>query len=160
MLDANAPKEKISQDNNSEEDLLFAMDDCKSVKSFKTVSSNCDGMKHEIAHTLDVCLDRIFNFMVIECHDLETGTLNWEKTKSLYHTFIEVFDKVILPTYNIHHVQFVMFFFCSFKSTVTEAYVNYLCKKVYSPSVPSIIRQTAVAYIASLLARGGFVQMK
>lgn len=68
-----------------------------------------------------------------------------------------VFDKVILPTYNIHHVQFVMFSLCSFKSTVTEGFLNYLWKKVCSPDVASVYRQTAVSYIASLIARAAFV---
>lgn len=135
------------------------MDDCKSVKSYKTVD-NIERMRHDVAHTLDVCLDRLFNFVIVECHDLDTGTVNWEKSKSLYHSLIEVFDKIILPTYNIHHVQFVMFFLCSFKPAITEAYINYLCKKVYSPNVPSVIRQTAVAYIASFLARASFISIR
>lgn len=152
-LDANAPKEKIYEDSNNDED-VFTMDDCKSVKSesFRT--------KNLVAHTLDICLDRIFNFIIVECHNLDTGQLNWDKTKSIYQTLIVVFEKIILPTYNIHHVQFIMFFLCSLKSTITDGFITFLCKKVFSPNVASVIRQTAVAYVASLLARGAFISMR
>lgn len=132
------------------------MDDCKSIQS----NGISDKMKHSVAQSLDVCLDRIFNYMLVECYDAETGMLNWERSKSLYQTFLDVFDKVILPTYNIHHVQFVMFLLCSFKPAITEAFINYLCKKVYAPNMASVIRQTAVAYIASLLSRGAFISMR
>lgn len=70
---------------------------------------------------------------------------------------ISVFDTVILPTYNIHHVQFVMFCLCSYKSTITEGFLNYLWKKVNSPNVASVYRQTAVIYIGSLVARATFI---
>lgn len=75
----------------------------------------------------------------------------------MYQDMLEVFDKVILPTYNTHHVQFVMFTMCCFKPALTEAFLNYLWKKVCTPNVPVVIRQAAVSYIASLIARGTFV---
>lgn len=70
---------------------------------------------------------------------------------------ISIFDKVILPTYNTHHVQFVMFVLCSIKSSLTEAFLNYLWKKVCNPSVASVIRQASVNYLASLIARAKYV---
>lgn len=153
LLDVNAPKEEIErfeQNGDMDED-LFYFDDLKKSKN--------DAIKHPIAHTLDICMDRIFNFLISECHDVSTGQLDWEKAKALYHHMITVFDKVLLPTYNTHHVQFVMFLLCCFKTTITEAFLNYLWKKVCTPNVASVLRQTAVAYIASLIARGSFVPL-
>lgn len=152
VLDANTPREVITAEQTDDD--IFTMDDCKSIN---TVTNK---MKNVPAHTLDVCLDRIFNFIIVECHDLDTGQLNWEKTKKLYHTLIYVFDEIILPTYNIHHVQFVMFFICSLKPAITEAFINHLCKKVYSPNIAPITRQTAVVYIASFLARSAFINLR
>ncbi|GLV34158.1 Tif-IA [Carabus blaptoides fortunei] len=156
LLDVNAPKEEIlrAQEGQLDEE-MFSMDDVKSVKSFV----DSDNMRHPLAHTLDVCLDKILNFIIAECHDLTTGQLNWDKTKSLYQTMVYVFDKVILPTYNIHHVQFAIFFVCSFKVTLCEAFLGHLWKKVCNPNVPSVHRQTAVTYIASLLARAAFIPL-
>ncbi|KAF2881222.1 hypothetical protein ILUMI_24946 [Ignelater luminosus] len=157
LLDVNAPKEDIENAENDiemEEDGIFPLDD--DIKSTKAVS---DKVKHPIAHTLDVCLDKVFNYCIVESHDIETGQLNWEKTKRLYQDVLVVFDKVLLPTYNIHHVQFIMFLLCSFKTTITEAFLNYLWKKVCTPNIPFVHRHTAVVYIASLAARGSFVPL-
>lgn len=147
ILDVNAPREDIEAAENDVD--MFEMDE--------DVEEGRDRMKHPIAHTLDVCMDKILNYFILECHDLQSGQISWDKTKELYQDVIMIFDKVILPTYNIHHVQFVMFSLCTFKSTITEAFLNYLWKKVCSPSVASVMRQTAVCYIASLIARATFV---
>lgn len=149
ILDVNAPREEIE---SAEEDGVdvFEMD----VEEDDSISNR---LKHTVAHTLDICMDKVLNYLILECHDLQKGEIDWEKTKNMYHDIISVFDSVILPTYNIHHVQFVMFMFCSFKSTLTEGFLNYLWKKVCSPNVASVYRQTAVSYIASLVARATFV---
>lgn len=78
----------------------------------------------------------------------------------VYQDTIKIFEKILLPTYNTHHVQFVMFLLCSFKLRIAEAFLNYLWKKVCTPRFAAVHRQSAVAYIASLLARGSFISLK
>lgn len=132
-------------------------DDSKSVKTSATSFTVVN--RHTVAHTLDVCLDKLFNYITAECHSSKSGELKWDKTKTLYQDIISVFDKVILPTYNTHHVQYIMFLMCSFKSTITEAFLNFLWKKVCNPNVPPILRQASVNYIASIVARANFVPL-
>lgn len=156
VLDVNAPREEIvAAEENCDVDNMFPMDD--DDFDAEEEDNNAKRMKHGVAHTLDVCMDKVLNYLILECHDLQTGQFDWEKTKSLYHDVVGMFETVILPTFNIHHVQFVMFMLCSFKSTITEGFLNFLWKKVCSPHVPSVHRQTAVSYIASLIARATFV---
>ncbi|KRT84891.1 hypothetical protein AMK59_856 [Oryctes borbonicus] len=116
-------------------------------------------MLHPIGNTLDVCMDKLFNYIIMECHNTETSEIEWAKTKRVYQDIISVFDKVILPTYNLHHVQFIMFLLCSLKTSLAEAFLNYLWKKVCTPSTASVIRQAAVAYIASFIARASIVPL-
>lgn len=77
----------------------------------------------------------------------------------LYKDILTTFDKVILPTYNTHHVQFIMFILCSYKNTLAEAYLNYLWKKVCNPNIASVIRQSSINYIVSFIARATFVSV-
>ena len=42
------------------------------------------------------------------------GVLDWEATKKIYKELLQVFDRVILPTHASGHVQFCMFYICSF----------------------------------------------
>lgn len=52
-----------------------------------------------------------------------------------------------------------MFALCALKPTLTEAFLNFLWKKVCNPNVAIVLRQSAVTYIASLVARGLFVPL-
>ncbi|KAF5273907.1 hypothetical protein FQA39_LY01022 [Lamprigera yunnana] len=148
LLDVNAPRKDIEKCENVVDDTIFEIED----KNF-----HCDKMKHPVAHTLDICLFKILNhFMMLT---QESGEFNLEKTKKLYHEVLSVFDQVILPTYNIHHVPFIMFFLCSLKTSISEAFLNFLWRKVCNPNVASIHRHTAISYIASLIARGSFIPL-
>lgn len=43
------------------------------------------------------------------------GSLNVERTKELYRDLMSIFDKLVLPTHGSSHVQFVLFYLCSFR---------------------------------------------
>lgn len=165
VLDVNAPRSEIDE-YEDEEDLeeggdgslgVFAMDEglgetieTEKLKEIRT-------MKHPVAHTLDVCMEQVLEYIYNCCH--VQGTLNWESLKNLYHDLLKMFEQIILPTHASHHVQFIMFYICSFKTTVSEAFVNWLWRKVSDPNVAPVIRQSSVSYIASLLARATFIDL-
>lgn len=44
-----------------------------------------------------------------------TGSLHVERTKDLYRDLLSVFDKLILPTHASCHVQYILFYLCSFR---------------------------------------------
>ncbi|KAK9679926.1 RNA polymerase I specific transcription initiation factor RRN3 [Popillia japonica] len=154
VLDVNAPKEEIerAEGNDMYDDAVFKMDVDGSDESKSRLT-------HPVGHTLDVCMDKLLNYIIMECHNTDTGEVDWNKTKGLYQDIISAFDKIILPTYNLHHVQFIMFLLCSFKTAIAEAFLNYLWKKVCTPNTASVIRQTSVGYIASFIARATVVPL-
>ncbi|NWI65811.1 RRN3 factor, partial [Todus mexicanus] len=83
--------------------------------------------------------------------------LDINKTKNLYRDLVSVFDKLILPTHASCHVQYFMFYICSFKLGLAEAFLDHLWKKLQDPNNPSVIRQSAGSYIGSFLARAKFI---
>ncbi|XP_009076439.1 PREDICTED: RNA polymerase I-specific transcription initiation factor RRN3 [Acanthisitta chloris] len=85
------------------------------------------------------------------------GKFNINNTKDLYRDLVSVFDKLILPTHASCHVQYFMFYICSFKLGLAEAFLDHLWKKLQDPNNPSVIRQTAGSYIGSFLARAKFI---
>jgi RNA polymerase I-specific transcription initiation factor RRN3 len=149
-MDVSIPREEINKAD--EDDSIFMMDEDPRANTAMSLEHI-----NIIAHTLDICLDKVFNYVYSECHEPGTNQLDWTKTKSLYQDILTAFDKIILPTYNTHHVQFIMFVLCSFKSTLVEAFLNYLWKKVCNPNIASVTRQAAVNYIVSFVARATFV---
>lgn len=156
-MDVNAPREEIKKANEMDEEMFALDDDIKSVKTFTSGFTQVD--RHALGHTLDTCLNQIFEYFKSECYK-EDGELVWEKTKNVFFEMMTVFDQVILPTHDTHHVQFIMFFICSFKSTLTDYFLTFLWKKVCNPNVAPIFRQSAVNYIASFVARANFVSLQ
>ena len=41
-------------------------------------------------------------------------TLNYEQARSLFRDLLNVFNKILLPTHDSSHVQFLLFHICSF----------------------------------------------
>lgn len=74
-MDVSAPREEIEKLQNDEE--AFMIND--ESKTNITVSLRDI---HVVAHTLDVCMDKMFNYFYSECHQAGTADLDWSKTKS------------------------------------------------------------------------------
>lgn len=149
-MDVNAPREEIKKANEIDEEIFALDDDNRSVKTFTTGFTKVD--RHTLGYTLDICLNQVFEYFYSECYKVD-GELDWDKTKNAFFELMTIFDQVILPTHDTHHVQFVMFFICSFNSTLTDYFLTFLWKKVCNPNVAPIFRQSAVNYIASFVAR-------
>ena len=54
------------------------------------------------------------------------GCLHVERTKELYKDLLSVFDKLILPTHASCHVQYTIFYLCSFRLVSTPYTVSVL----------------------------------
>ncbi|XP_078033045.1 RNA polymerase I-specific transcription initiation factor RRN3 homolog Tif-IA isoform X2 [Augochlora pura] len=91
-----------------------------------------------------------------EC-DSTIGVLQMEPLRSLYADILQIFETVILPTHASQYVQYIIFYICSFKTAVAEVFIHWLLRKVTNPNIPSIIRQSSVAYIASFLVTANFI---
>nr|CAD7400333.1 unnamed protein product [Timema poppensis] len=127
-LDVNAPRSvlELSQDRD-----MFDMEDVLAERS--------------LAHTLDTLLAMMFRYLRSQC-------LDWDGIKSTYILMLHTFEHVILPTHATCHVQFLMFYLCSFKPVLGEAFLNALWRKVTSPHVPPVIRQAAASVLKFTLA--------
>lgn len=157
MLDVNIPRVET---DNEDEDL---MDDSSESESTLGNENNVVEDKdiieadkvHPIAHKLDVCMELILKYMHNSC--FAEGVLQIESLRSLYLDLLRIFETVILPTHASQYVQYIMFYICSFKTAVVEAFVDWLWRKMADPNEPAVIRQSSVAYIASFLVAAKFV---
>ncbi|XP_059085794.1 RNA polymerase I-specific transcription initiation factor RRN3-like [Tigriopus californicus] len=79
----------------------------------------------------------------------------------LYSDLLRVFELYILPTYATGHVQFLLFHFLTLDASrkFTVCFLDWLWRKFQSPNTPQIIRQSTIAYMASLMARGKHVDI-
>ncbi|KAM8779885.1 RNA polymerase I-specific transcription initiation factor RRN3 [Rhynchonycteris naso] len=137
---------------------LFNMDEDEVTEpETKADPERLSQMVHPVAERLDILLSLLFSYVKDICY--VDGKIDINKTKDLYRELIIIFDKLLLPTHASCHVQFFMFYLCSFKLGFAEAFLEHLWKKLQDPNNPAIIRQAAGNYIGSLLARAKFIPL-
>ncbi|XP_014255317.1 RNA polymerase I-specific transcription initiation factor RRN3 [Cimex lectularius] len=142
-LDVNSPKSEIERALETEEHGgVFHLE---------------ENTSHQISQTLDVCMLMMFKYIHSFCH--ENDNLVIEKLKTLYLDLVKIFDNMILPTHSTHYVQYLLFYLLGLKPALSVSFLKTLWSKLNNPSVPSVLRQAAVYYIASLLARASYVSI-
>uniref|UniRef100_G3QLR0 RRN3 homolog, RNA polymerase I transcription factor n=1 Tax=Gorilla gorilla gorilla TaxID=9595 RepID=G3QLR0_GORGO len=107
---------------------LFNMDEDEETEhETKAGPERLDQMVHPVAERLDILMSLVLSYMKDVC--FVDGKVDNGKTKDLYRDLINIFDKLLLPTHASCHVQFFMFYLCSFKLTVKsclDLLVNWL----------------------------------
>ncbi|XP_058425989.1 RNA polymerase I-specific transcription initiation factor RRN3 isoform X1 [Diceros bicornis minor] len=137
---------------------LFNMDEDEETEhETKAGPERLEQMVHPVAERLDILLSLLLSYVKDVCY--VDGKIDNNKTKDLYRDLVTIFDKLLLPTHASCHVQFFMFYLCSFKLGFAEAFLEHLWKKLQDPNNPAIIRQAAGNYIGSFLARAKFVPL-
>lgn len=149
-IDVNSTREQILQaEINNDDQLLQETNEATSHEDL------VKSMKHPLADRLDVKMNSLFEFIKEKC--FENGQFNWESCKSIYKDLLFTFDKYILFTYGSSHVQFIMFYICSFKSMLSEGFLDYLWKKFNANNSCAITKQVCSYYIGSYLARAKYI---
>lgn len=140
--------------NCSADEAVFKMDEDLHQKDGGVLY---DTMAHPAAERLDLAMSVLFAYIKDIC--FPSGSLDLNKAKDLYKDLLAIFDKLILPTHASCHVQFVMFYICSFKLGLAEAFLEHLWRKIQIPNNPAIIRQIAASYIGSFLSRATYIHV-
>ncbi len=125
-----------------------------------TPAPNC--MQLPLADRLDAMIEKLLQFIAKNCikktQDKEEAE-DWEACKSIYKDLLFTFDKYVLCTYGSSHVQFLMFYMCSFKSMLSEGFIDYLWKKFSNPLSCQVTKQICTYYIGSFLARAKYINI-
>ena len=133
------------------------------------VEENSIPIKTSLADKLDSIMFCLFEFIKLNCfenslfnysveeNNCTTAKFNWDSCKSIYKDLLFTFDKYILSTYGSSHVQFIMFYICSFRSMLSEGLLDYLWKKFSSVNSCSVIRTICCYYLGSFLARAKYI---
>lgn len=165
QIDLHCPKDDIQEaeeDDDEEDDMetdVFTMD--QETKAKPDVEPSPDRMKHKLADILDQVLEQFYLYIREQCriNDKGSSSVDWDKTKEVFKDFLTVFDKIVLPTHKCCHLQFLLFYLCSLRPALADAFLDYLWKKVQNPSTSTVIRQASAFYIGSFLARAKFVPL-
>ena len=118
-----------------------------------------------LIETLDVCLELLFQYLESEFKPLLDGgdRLETKKAEAMnYFKFClsRLFEREILPSFGISHVQFLFFFLTSHQSEFAPILLDWLWKKVDTVGTPMVLRVQAMSHISGVLSRAQFVTIK
>ena len=76
----------------------------------------------------------------------------------VFSSLLRVFERSILRTHNSRFLQFLLFYYCSFKHVYAESFLRYLMEKGFEVQTSAVERQNSALYIASFVARASFLR--
>lgn len=116
-------------------------------------------MNSNQAESLDLCMEQLFAYLANEWQR-ELHTVKSNQISPTFTMLIDTFQNILLPAYNTHHVQFVLFYYISFRIDFAESFMRLCWQQLRDVNVPATIRQAAVTYLASTLSRSIFVNVE
>ncbi|KAL9120406.1 MAG: hypothetical protein Q9187_003041, partial [Circinaria calcarea] len=111
------------------------------VQRAKDITANVEKM--------DIMLDILFSHYT----PLFSGT-STQTREAAFDVLLTQFATIILPTYRSRHTQFLLFHFSQTSPALIDNFVGACVHIAFDKGRPSIIRQSAAAYLASFVARG------
>jgi len=103
---------------------------------------------------LDLFMKVMFTYIHRETHVQDE--FNHDKATPVVDIFMKIFSTHILPTFNIIHTQFLYLYLASLSPAICSRFLLENWRIFSNPNTPSVLRQTAMAYIASFLSRASF----
>lgn len=143
-LDLTCTREAIQKKNMDRDEVMFEMD----------MEKTGDG---GFVEKLDALLNIVLQFVQKTC--FENGELA-SIADTIFDEMLYVFCKVILPVHDCSHVQFVIFYMCSFKVDYRRKFSSLLWEIAQDHNSAVLKRQIALCYIASFHARAKFVEVE
>lgn len=110
-LDVNVTREQIEHSEELDDD--FSPDESGEV--------DCDKMKLPVAETLDICMEKMFDYCYRQLRDDSDSDKLYQKTAVM--AILSYFDEQILKTYT-KHMHFLMFYIASIRVSWTELRVE------------------------------------
>ncbi|MCJ1310903.1 hypothetical protein MMC25_004571 [Agyrium rufum] len=99
---------------------------------------------------MDLLLDILFTHYTPHF----SSDLPFEVHEDAFESLLSQFSTIILPTYRSRHTQFLLFHFAQTSPILVDRFIKACADTVLSDTRPSLIRQSAAAYLASFVARG------
>ena len=154
-LDSNLPLGEDLYDEDDDDILKTTLNDEGDSSNSTPSPTNVRKTRDEICRdNLDEGMKVLFEY--IKSQQDQSG----EFLNNFFQDFLKVFESNIMPSYATGHVQYLMFYICGLNpEKFSLHFCEWLWKYFISPNSPSIIRQTAISYIASMIARAKYISV-
>ena len=114
------------------------------------------GWEDNLVLSLDLLMKLLLTYVRENTHT-DTGVFCPVKAEPLVSCLLAIYTSHFLPTYNIVHAQYLLFYLASLDPLLTQRFLTVTWRIFISPNSASILRQTAMSYLASFLSRSSTV---
>ena len=107
---------------------------------------------------MDCMLDMLFSHYANAFPKISSASLT--TTDDAFDTFniiLGQFTSIVLPTYRSRHTQFVLFHYAQTSLELMDLFCGACIQMIFDKARPTLVRQSAAAYLASFVARATHV---
>jgi hypothetical protein len=171
-IDVNVPKEDVEnlhdilseetptpsqvKDEDGKMSLKVNLDRNQVINS---VICNSSEPINPLVNILDVCLTLVFESLESTV-GVESESDDPHSLDSFYESMFETFEREVMPSFGVNHVQFVYFYILSAQPAHCQKFLEFLWKRAINVNSPAIVRVQSMSYIAGILARANFATVK
>ncbi|KAL2154830.1 hypothetical protein VTH82DRAFT_3506 [Thermothelomyces myriococcoides] len=147
QLEAPDAKNEEDEDDDSDADSVLSDDDDLNEQAKRVL------MIKSKLETMDAILDLLFSVYNPVFEDPDSP-----EAIEAFQDLLSDFSNVILPHLKSRHTQYLLFKFSMKSTQLMEMFIGTLFNLAFESNRPPVVKQAAVAYLASFTARGARVQ--
>ena len=143
--------EENDEENNQRRKSL---DESSMASASPTSQQRKKSRQESCRDNLDESMRVVLEYVKAQCLELRDDP---EAVEAFYQDLLQAFEVNVLPSYATGHVQYIIFYLASLYPEKISGLLEFFWKKFASFNSASILRQTSIAYIASLISRAKYI---
>lgn len=119
--------------------------------------------QNEMVVKLDALMVVLFDYLAASFRKLNGGKADKaarRRARELHSVLLNIFDKTISRSVKSRHVQFLIFYTCSFSEEFSDDFLTFLFGRMMDPSLPALNRMLAASYAGSFVARAKYLSLE
>jgi len=144
----------VDEEDEDREENTDKEDEENTMESSSTPQQRKKSRQESCRDNLDEGMRVLFDYIKAQCLELRNDP---EAFEAFYRDLLQAFEVNVLPSYATGHVQYIIFYLASLCPEKISGLLDFFYKKFASFNTASILRQTSMSYIASLISRAKFI---
>ncbi|KAL9652903.1 hypothetical protein ABK040_015421 [Willaertia magna] len=140
--------ESVEEDENAEN-----IDIENAVFDLELNEENIEETRIYCAEKLDTVITVVFE--TIEKRIKENNAKDF--LDSIFNAMMDLFKNFVLNQYQLHSIQFLMFYICSHNVDYMDKFAGFLLNNIFNTHLNPDVRKCCAAYLSGLIARANYV---
>jgi RNA polymerase I-specific transcription initiation factor RRN3 len=147
-------RDEEEEEEDDEEEEEFTMSQTQMFE-FEDMREDVNEEHRQIimAEKLDTIIYLVLSFVQQQSKDRS-------KIDILFQSMMRMFHSFVVNTYQLHSIQFLMFYICSFNEKYISNFVQFLLNKVFDQQLHQEVRKCCAAYLSGFISRAKYCSVQ